>query len=156
MIKIIFVCLGNICRSPLAEAICNQKIKDLGWEDKMTCDSAGTANYHVGDDPDPRSIKVAADHGIPMSHKGQQFTHRLAKEFDYWLAMDRSNLRNMIIELDGKPENLLLMRDFDHENRGQDVPDPYYGGQDGFEDVYQILDRSIDGFLDFLKKKHDL
>lgn len=156
MIKIIFVCLGNICRSPLAESICNKKIKDLGLSDKISCDSAGTANYHIGDDPDPRSIKVAANHGIPMHHKGQQFTHRLAKEFDYWIAMDQANLRKMIIELDGKPDNLFLMRNFDDQETGSDVPDPYYGDQDGFENVYQILDRSIDKLLEFLKEKHGL
>lgn len=156
MIKIIFVCLGNICRSPLAEAICRQKIKALGWDEKVSCDSAGTANYHVGDDPDHRSVRVATDHGIPISHKGQQFTSSLAKEFDYWIAMDQSNLRNMIIVFGEKPENLLLMRDFDTQEKGADVPDPYYGGQDGFENVFQILDRSIDEFLNFLKEKHGL
>ncbi len=156
MIKIIFVCLGNICRSPLAEAICRQKIKDLGWEEKVSCDSAGTANYHIGDDPDNRSVRVATDHGIPISHKGQQFTRGLAKEFDYWIAMDQSNLRKMIIVFGEKPENLLLMRNFDTQENGTDVPDPYYGGQDGFENVFQILDRSIDEFLSSLKEKHGL
>lgn len=156
MIKIIFVCLGNICRSPLAEAICNQKIKNLGLEKKLSCDSAGTANYHVGENPDPRSVRTALDHGIPINHKGQQFTCSLANQFDYWIAMDHANLRNMIIEFGEKPQNLILMRDFDSENPKTDVPDPYYGGADGFENVYQILDRSIDSFLDFLIEKHNL
>jgi protein-tyrosine phosphatase len=156
MIKIIFVCLGNICRSPLAEAICDQKIKNRGLTNELTCDSAGTANYHVGENPDPRSIRTARDHGIPINHKGQQFTITLADQFDYWVAMDRSNYRNMISELGEEPDQLILMRDFDKENSGADVPDPYYGGDDGFEKVYQILDRSIDSFLDFLIEKHNL
>ena len=150
------MCLGNICRSPLAEAICKHKIAERGWEDLMSCDSAGTANYHVGEDPDHRSIRVASEHGIPISHKGQQFTKSLSSDFDYWIAMDRSNYQNMAVELGDDHENLLLMRRFDSQNPNSDVPDPYYGGQGGFESVYQILDRSIDALLDDLALRHEL
>lgn len=156
MIKIIFVCLGNICRSPLAEAICKKKVVDRGWEEKVYCDSAGTANYHVGEKPDHRSVQVAGEHGVPIAHHAQQFTIGLSREFDYWVAMDRDNYRNMMLEMGGESDRLILMRHFDDQHPDTEVPDPYYGGQDGFENVFQILDRSIENFLDFLGEKHGL
>ncbi|NQZ78967.1 MAG: low molecular weight phosphotyrosine protein phosphatase [Ekhidna sp.] len=156
MKKILFVCLGNICRSPLAEAIFHQKIKEEGLEEYLGCDSAGTANYHVGEKPDPRTIAIANKHGIPVDHQGQQFKRVHGEVFDYLVAMDQSNYNNMISELGGEKDSLLLMRDFDPRGKGEDVPDPYYGGTDGFEKVYQILDRSLDEFMKYLKDTHGL
>lgn len=156
MIKVLFVCLGNICRSPLAEAIFNHKIAQNKLESKISCNSAGTANYHVGESPDPRTIEVANNHGIDVNHRGQQFKKADSGTYDYLLAMDHSNLSNMVYEIGNKPEHLLMMRDFDPMAKGTDVPDPWYGGMSGFEDVYQILDRSSDEFLQFLKEKHNL
>ena len=156
MIKILFVCLGNICRSPLAEAIFHQKIENQSLKGKLSTNSAGTAGYHVGEKPDPRTIEIAEKNNIPINHRGQQFEKYHAKEYDYLIAMDHSNFQNMITEIGDQPENLLLMREFDSLGKGQDVPDPYYGGIDGFEKMYQILDRSLDEFLNFLKEKHDL
>ncbi len=154
MIKILFVCLGNICRSPLAEAIFQAKIKEYGLESKILCDSAGTANYHVGEDPDPRTIEIAQKNGVPIRHRGQQFKKNHSIEFDYLIAMDSSNHRNMTFEMGETPDFLYLMRDFDPKNKGADVPDPWYGGMNGFEDVFQILDRSTDELLKFIKEKH--
>lgn len=156
MIKILFVCLGNICRSPLAEAIFNQKIKDKKLESRISCDSAGTANYHVGESPDPRTIEVANNHGIPVSHRGQQFKMKHSEEFQYLIAMDRSNYQNMVQEMGSESDTLIMMRDFDLQGKSKDVPDPYYGGMNGFEDMFQILDRSTDEFMNFLKEKHEL
>ncbi len=156
MNKIIFVCLGNICRSPLAEAIFQHKINEKGFQSKLSCDSAGTAGYHIGEDPDSRSIEVALKHNIPIQHKGQQFHHSQGEAFDYILAMDQSNYRNIIHELGYKHEGLYLMRDFDPEGKGEEVPDPYYGGKDGFEQVYQMLDRSANELMDFLIAKYHL
>lgn len=153
MKKVLFVCLGNICRSPLAEAIFNEKIIKRGLSDQFMADSAGTAIYHVGHNPDPRTIQVAFDHNIPVSHSGQQFKKRHVDEFDYLIAMDHSNYQNMINEMGTQPDTLFLMRDFDPQGKGKDVPDPYYGGQDGFEEMFQILDRSTDVLITFLLKK---
>lgn len=156
MIKILFVCLGNICRSPLAEAIFKQKVKERGLSEKIDAESAGTSNYHIGEDPDHRTIEVCVRNGIPIIHKGRQFRHPDGKVFDYIMAMDTSNQRNIIHELADKHQGLFLMRDFDEEGKGLDVPDPYYGGTDGFDEVYSILNRSLDAFLDYLIEKHSL
>lgn len=156
MINVLFVCLGNICRSPLAEAVFKHKVIERGLADKVKADSAGTSNYHIGDDPDHRTIKVCVNHGIEIKHKGRQFHYSDREKFDYILAMDSSNHRNIIHEMADKHDGLYLMRDFDPKAKGADVPDPYYGGPDGFEEVYRILDRSLDEFLDFLMKKHEV
>ena len=156
MIKVLFVCLGNICRSPLAEAIFNQKVKEKGFSSLISSDSAGTANYHVGSDPDHRSVEVAHKHGVPIHHKGRQYGMSDASEFDYILAMDQNNYRDIIHTSGDRPEGLYLMRDFDNKGKGENVPDPYYGGRDGFQHVYDILDRSMDGLLDFIVKEHNL
>lgn len=156
MINVEFVCLGNICRSPLAEAIFQNKINQLQLQKAIQCDSSGTGAYHIGANPDPRSIKIAHEHHVPIAHKGRQFGKEDGKRSTYILAMDANNYRNIIHALAYKHEGLFLMRDFDPKAKGADVPDPYYGGEDGFKNVYEMLDRSIDGFLAFIIKKHHL
>ena len=153
MVKVLFVCLGNICRSPLAEAIFNEKVKSAGLGRVFFSDSAGTSGYHVGERPDTRTVSVADKHHIPIDHFGQLFNTDLANEFDYIIAMDASNQSN-IAKLIGQSDRVMLMRRFDFLFPNADVPDPYYGGSDGFEEVYQILNRSINGFIDFLKENH--
>lgn len=156
MIKVLFVCLGNICRSPLAEAIFQEKVRKSGLNDSIKCDSAGTARYHVGETPDPRTVETAQNHDIPIDHRGQQFKKNHQNEFDYLIAMDSSNYENMVREMGNKPDSLHMMRDFDSEGRGKDVPDPYYGGMNGFENIYQILDRSAEELLNKIRKDHQL
>jgi len=154
MIRILFVCLGNICRSPLAEAIFRQKVANSGLSDKSLVDSAGTGNYHVGEDPDERTIEIAQDNAIPITHKARQFTRQDFASFDYILAMDNDNLRNIQGLIRGEIKTrIFLMLEFDKTDL-MDVPDPYFGGKDGFEKVFSILDSSLDHFLDFLKKEH--
>lgn len=152
MKKILFVCLGNICRSPMAEAIFKEKIEERGLAAKYDGDSAGTAAYHIGETPDPRTLSTLASHGIFFTHRGQQFDEDLNRQFDYIIAMDSTNKQN-IERLIGRADKLYLMRDFDAIARGADVPDPYYGGEDGFEKVYQMIDRSISSLIDFLENK---
>jgi protein-tyrosine phosphatase len=150
--KILFVCLGNICRSPLAEALLLHKIKERGWENKFQINSCGTANYHIGEPPDHRTIKNAAKNGITIHHLGRQLTASDLNEFDMILAMDRSNYLN-IQKLDKGLRNgskIFMMRDFDPLAKGKDVPDPWSGDENDFQEVFEILDRSTDGLVDYL------
>ncbi|RNC84357.1 MAG: low molecular weight phosphotyrosine protein phosphatase [Balneola sp.] len=151
--KICFVCLGNICRSPTAEGIFIHKVKEAGLELYFYIDSAGTAAYHTGERADSRSRATAADHGVNLPSIARRFEYTDLEEFDLILAMDSSNLRN-IKELDRRnrfTEKVFLMRDFDPEPGNKEVPDPYYGGSQGFENVFQILERSSIALLNELK-----
>lgn len=146
--------MGNICRSPLAEAIFIKKIGQEGLSDKFSVDSAGTGAYHIGKDPDHRSIKTAQNHQVPIDHKARQVIFEDASKFDYILAMDDSNHDNILKIINQSHKGLFLMRKFDSEAPNADVPDPYYGKEDGFEEVYQILDRCIKEFIEYLKERH--
>lgn len=150
--KILFVCLGNICRSPLAEAIFKNKLKQRGIEDQFEVDSCGTANYHIGDSPDSRTIANAHRQGIAIDHIGRQLQPEDLDYYDLILAMDKSNLTN-IFRLQNKEEQIgkiTLMREFDPLQNGEEVPDPYYGGEKGFQTVFEILDRSTESLIDKL------
>lgn len=157
MIKVLFVCLGNICRSPLAEAIFNHKLKNIALDCKIKCDSCGTSDYHIGELPDERTIACAEKHNIPINHRARQLNRVDIREFDYIIAMDNSNKENIeaLIQKNSlQHDNIFLIREFQPNPDNLDVPDPYYGGQDGFENVYQILDDSLDHFLEYLKVEH--
>ncbi|MEP2670403.1 MAG: low molecular weight protein-tyrosine-phosphatase [Cyclobacteriaceae bacterium] len=152
--KILFVCLGNICRSPLAEGIMKHKLKSLELGVKVVVDSCGTSNYHIGDLPDSRTRRSAEKNGVVLNHRGRQLSNEDLDQFDFILAMDRSNYNN-ILRLTNNPSvktKVMLMREFDPEE-GAEVPDPYYGGEDGFQEVFDILDRSIDEFIRHLQSK---
>src|SRR5688572_1173541 len=136
-VKVLFVCLGNICRSPLAEAIFKHKVKEKGLEKVIDADSCGTANYHIGDSPDPRTIENARRNHVVIEHCGRQLCEEDLATFDFILAMDASNYKN-ILALPGSKQfshKIKMMRDFDPQGKG-DVPDPYYGGEKGFQDVF--------------------
>lgn len=157
MIKVLFVCLGNICRSPLAEGLFLKHIKENNLESQISCDSAGTAGYHIGELADPRTRKNAESHGVKLIHKARQFSTKDFENFDYILLMDDSNLNNVeYLKKDNVKSKIFKMRFFDHDFKDHDVPDPYYLGEEGFENVYNILDRSTLNFLEFLRKEHSL
>ena len=148
MKKVLFVCLGNICRSPLAEAIFNHKCKVMGIEN-CTSDSAGTAAYHIGKQPDVRSIQVAEENGIYINHFARKFVPEDCDEFDFIFAMDQSNYRDIVSISGHQPEQLSLLRDFD-SNKSEDdknVPDPYYGGIDGFNNIFKMMSEAIENFI---------
>lgn len=149
--------MGNICRSPVAEGHFIQLIEKENISTKVTCDSAGTLDYHVGELSDPRTRKNAESHGMKLTHRARQIKKSDFHEFDYILTMDQSNYDN-IYKLYQKEVNprakLYKMRFFDPLDPNGDVPDPYY--TDGFDEVYLMLDRSTKNFMDFLKKEHAL
>ena len=145
--KVLFVCLGNICRSPMAEGIFNTKVQRLGLSQRFQSDSCGTGAYHIGGQPDDRTLAMATAHQVDISHIGRQLQVSDFDEFDLILAMDAENLRE--IKRKAKPHHyskIQLMREYDPAGTG-DVPDPYNGSTKDFQRVFQILDRSIDQLL---------
>ncbi len=141
--KILMVCLGNICRSPLAEGILQSKVHP----NKVQVDSAGTAAYHVGELPDVRSIKVAKKYGIDLSsQRARKFTVLDFDNFDLIYAMDSSNYQNILSiarNASDAQKVQLILNEID-ANADAEVPDPYYGGNDGFENVYSMLDEACE------------
>lgn len=150
MKKVLFVCLGNICRSPLAEGLAKHLVEEKGVSDQFYFDSCGTSKYHIGEQPDERTIDNAVNNGIKLDHQARQFDKRDFRDFDYIIAMDAANLSNIRIldQADQFGDKLYLMRDFDPKNPGADVPDPYFGGEAGFQNVFDILNRSVNNFID--------
>lgn len=158
MIKILFVCLGNICRSPLAESIFNHLIAQKGLQDALLSHSAGTADYHIGEPADRRTIKIAKRHGIEIHHEGCQLDESHFQEYDYIVAMDHSNYLN-ITRHPGYMSSkavIVMMRNFDTAASDLNIPDPYFGSMDGFERVFQMLMKANEGFIEFLVEKHRL
>jgi protein-tyrosine phosphatase len=153
-INVLFVCLGNICRSPLAEAIFKQKLERKGLDKFVSADSCGTSNYHIGSAPDPRTIANAIQHGVEIDHCCRQLCAADFTSFDFILAMDKSNLQNILRhpDIQNHASKVKLMRDFDPYGKGSEVPDPYHGGEKGFQEVFDILDRSLDNFIGFLEE----
>lgn len=152
-IKVLFVCLGNICRSPLAEAVFKHKIKERGIEKFIFADSCGTANYHVGDTPDPRTIANAKKNGVSIDHCGRQLKPADLESFDFIFAMDESNYNNIfrLSNASTYASKISMMREFDPKGKGE-VPDPYYGGEKHFQEVFDILDRTMDNFVGHLEE----
>lgn len=141
MTRILMVCLGNICRSPLAEGILKSKLSD----DSFFIDSAGTGNYHIGENPDSRAISIANKHGLDISNlKGRQFEVSDFDDFDHIYVMDESNYRNVVLlaRNDQDKRKVKFILDEVHPDQNNNVPDPYYGGNDGFENVYKMLDEA--------------
>jgi protein-tyrosine phosphatase len=155
-VRVLFVCLGNICRSPLAEAIFNHKIQQNGLAVHFEVDSCGTGNYHIGEQPDPRTVASARKHGVAIDHCCRQLTPSDLEYFDFVLAMDRSNLNNIMRLPNSETfsSKIMLMRDFDPHEKGAEVPDPYFGGEEGFQQVFNILDRTLDHFISHVKRSH--
>jgi protein-tyrosine phosphatase len=156
---VLFVCLGNICRSPLAEGVFRHHVEEAGLKDFFDIDSAGTSSYHAGDSPDPRTTTVARARGIDLRGESRQITTRDLDRFDYVIVMDDEN-RAAVKRLarEKSPKAVVhMLREFDPEAHGDlDVPDPYYGGERGFESVHDMVDRATRTLLEHLRTRHGL
>lgn len=151
--KLCFVCLGNICRSPTGEGIFIHLVKKQGLEDYFYIDSAGTGAYHIGEGANSKSQATANRHGVHLPSIARQFEYADLEEFDLILAMDSSNFSD-ITYMDKKGRfagKIYRMREFDTNADSPDVPDPYYGGMDGFEQVYAMLYTACEQLLELLK-----
>ena len=152
--KILFVCLGNICRSPAAEGIFKQKIKDRDLENLFVVDSAGTGGWHVGNLADRRMREAALSRGIELTSRSRKIDDNDLYEFDHILVMDKDNLNAVksLIKDNTYPINskIKLILSYSKKSQLDEVPDPYYGGQNGFENVLDLLDDAIDELIDSL------
>ena len=147
--SVLFVCLGNICRSPLAEGVFRHLVDAEGLGHRFSVDSAGTGGWHVGERADPRSIEVAERHGIALTGAARRLESHDLRDFDHVIVMDRQNLRDVesLRDIYGGSAMIRLLLEFDDDASDLDVPDPYYGGPDGFERVYQMVFRSCEALL---------
>ena len=156
MVRVLFVCLGNICRSPTAHGVFAHLVKSSGLNDKVTVDSAGTAGWHIGAEPDKRSQAVAAQRGYDLSElQARQVSLADFIRFDYILAMDEQNLQDLKLL---RPENykgcLKLFLSFDQCFAETEVPDPYYGGDQGFEHVVDLIEAAAQALLNDIQLRH--
>ncbi|MBC8211440.1 MAG: low molecular weight phosphotyrosine protein phosphatase [Gammaproteobacteria bacterium] len=157
-IKVLFVCMGNICRSPTAEGAFRKLVQQQGLTAAIHIDSAGTHAYHIGEAPDRRSQTAASNRQIDISMlRGRKFMATDFHEFDYLLAMDQDNFSDMQAQNpgDGKAE-LALLLDYASQFSEREVPDPYYGGKNGFEFVLDLIQDASAGLLQHIRKQHNL
>ena len=161
-IGVLFACLGNICRSPAAEGAFKDLVEKRGLQSRFKIDSCGTASYHIGELPHSRTRSVAKSHGIHLNARARQFHAGDFTDFDHILAMDRANYEDLLAMTSSEKEKSIVQLfrkyDSDLEGRGDipDVPDPYYGGIEGFENVQKIVSRASKGLLEHLVREHSL
>lgn len=155
MIKVLFVCLGNICRSPTAHGVLAKKIEDKKLGQHIYVDSAGTGDWHIGDLPDSRAIKAASQKGYDLSSlRARQVQDSDFLEFDYIVAMDGDNVRNLLSRCPEQFQHKIqLLLDYGRHNI-KHVPDPYYGKQDGFENVVELIETASDHLLLHITATH--
>jgi protein-tyrosine phosphatase len=158
-IGVLFVCLGNICRSPLAEAVFRDLVERAGVGDRFDIDSAGTTAYHAGESPDARTVEVAARRGVRVRHAARQIEPSDFARFDYVVVMDTSNLAKVerLAERVRPDAEVHLLRAFDSQASADlEVPDPYFGGARGFEDVHDMIERACRGLLEHVRSEYAL
>lgn len=150
--SVLFVCLGNICRSPAGENVFRHMVKEAGLDDRIHCDSAGTIGYHTGNDPDARMSKTIRTRGYEVTGFSRQISLRDFKDFDLILTMDEENYTNVIALTKNDEQRTRVKRftDFCTEHEEKEVPDPYYGGDQGFELVADMIEDGSRGVLDSL------
>ena len=152
-IRVVFVCLGNICRSPLAEVIVRHQANQQNIGHCFHFESAGTGDWHIGRSADTRSAATAQRHGLDLSqHKAQQITTNNIHQWDWFIAMDHENRLNLLA-MGASSERIIMMRQFERKSVADDilnVPDPYYGGEHGFEDVYVMLEENANAIIEYI------
>jgi protein-tyrosine phosphatase len=158
-VRVLFVCMGNICRSPTAEGLFRAEVAKAGLAERIRTDSAGTHDYHIGDPPDPRSIRAAAARGIDISDlRARQVTREDFARFDYVLAMDAQNHRALLRLCKAEARDCVrlfldfLPEDFAGDTASREVPDPYYGGAAGFEHVLDLCQAASRGLLAHIRE----
>ncbi len=158
MVRVLFVCLGNICRSPTAHGVFEGFVKDAGLQNAIEVDSAGTGDWHLGEQPDKRSQVAAAARGYNLGQlRSRLVTAEDFRQFDYILAMDNKNLTDLQLMRPGGNEAVLeLFLKFCDSDTIEDVPDPYYGGEGGFEQVLDLVESASAGLLQTIKTTHKL
>jgi protein-tyrosine phosphatase len=158
-IAVSLVCMGNICRSPTAEAVMRHLVKEAGLGQRITVESAGTGAWHVGEERDSRSRAVASRRGMPITGEARQFSRSDFDRFDLVLALDQDNEHDLrrLAPTDAARAKIRLLRSFEPGAApGAEVPDPYYGGPEGFERVFDICLEACRGLLAYLRRTYDL
>ena len=155
-VSVLFVCLGNICRSPTAEGIFRRLLQERGFDGRVHVDSAGTSDYHIGEPPDPRAIAKAQHCGIDIKElRGRQVSRSDFEKFDYILAMDAENLDDLLRRCPKKyQDRVRLLMEFAPQTNVRAVPDPYFGGDAGFDHVYELIEAASQGLLADIEREH--
>jgi len=155
-VKVLFVCLGNICRSPTAHSVFEEKVRQAGLQQHIAVDSAGTGDWHIGHAPDGRTAAVALERGYDLSAlRARQVVREDFSQFHYVLAMDKKNLADLRrLKPAAFNGHLGLFLDFHSTAKIREVPDPYYGGADGFDTVFDLVEDAAQGLLDHLRQAH--
>ncbi len=154
MLRVCVVCLGNICRSPMAEAVLQERINDAGLADRVEVESAGTGGWHRGDPPDQRATSALGRRGYLQSSRAQQFRASDHERFHLVLALDTDNLETLRVLAAGAPRDVRLLRSFDPlAPPGAEVPDPYYGGPADFDHALDLIEAAADGVIGHLRER---
>lgn len=155
-VGVLFVCLGNICRSPTAHGVFEKLVREAGLQERIRIDSAGTGAWHVGESPDRRAATAASRRGYPLEHlRARQVKARDFADFDYILAMDHSNYSDLAaLRQDNSRAKLQLFLEYATAFDEREVPDPYYGGVDGFDHVLDLVEDAAQGLLNHIRERH--
>jgi protein-tyrosine phosphatase len=155
LVSVLFVCLGNICRSPIAQGIFEDLLRREGLDDEVIVDSAGTGAWHIGQPPDTRGQESAGKRGVDLSgQRARRITLEDCQRFDYVIAMDRDNYESVSALCRESKAEVRLFLDYAPDLSAEEVPDPYYGGPDGFEHVLDLVEKAARGLLDDVRKRH--
>lgn len=155
-VSVLFVCLGNICRSPTAHGVFERLVRDAGLQERIRVDSAGTGAWHIDEPPDRRATTAAARRGYQLDHlRARQVRARDFADFDYVLAMDHNNYSELAsLRQDDSRAQLQLFLEYATEFDEREVPDPYYGGADGFDHVLDLVEDAAQGLLNHIRERH--